>query len=84
MKTDIECVSPQSPVREAACRMRDQAIGFLPVCDESMSPVGTITDRDIAVRGVAEAISYAAPVEACMTRQVIDCSPDDDVEYAVS
>ncbi len=32
MKTTVECVSPETPIRDAARRMRDQKIGFLPVC----------------------------------------------------
>ena len=54
MKTDIECAYRETTLREAAQRMRDQRIGFLPICDEGRHPVGTITDRDIVVRAVAE------------------------------
>jgi CBS domain-containing protein len=82
MKTEVECVSPQTSIREAARRMRDYAIGFLPVCDDSMRPLGTITDRDIAVRAVAGELSTRGPVSACMSADVIECSPRDDVEYA--
>lgn len=82
MKTDIECVSPQTPVRDAARKMRDHGIGFLPVCDESMRPVGTLTDRDIAVRVVAEDGSLHAPVESCMTIAVVDCRSSDSIEDA--
>jgi CBS domain-containing protein len=80
MKTQIECVSPQTSVRNAAGKMRDQGIGFLPVCDEAMRPIGTLTDRDIAVRIVAEGASGNAPVESCMTKGVVDCRPSDSIE----
>lgn len=82
MKTDVECISPQASVREAARRMRDQNVGFLPVCDESMRAIGTITDRDIAVRVVAEGELPATRVEAVMTPEVIACRPEDDLNYA--
>jgi CBS domain-containing protein len=82
MKTDIECVAPQTSVRDAARKMRDEGIGFLPVCDEAMRPVGTLTDRDIAVRAVAGELSLSSPVEACMTREVVDCRPSADIEDA--
>jgi CBS domain-containing protein len=82
MKTGVECVSPQTSMSDAARRMRDQGIGFLPVCDESMRPVGTLTDRDIAIRAVAGELSPSAPVEACMTREVVDCRPGDNIEDA--
>lgn len=82
MKTDIECVTPRTSVRDAARKMREQSIGFLPVCDEDMRPVGTLTDRDIAVRAVAEGMAGDAAVEGCMTRGVVDCRPSDSFEDA--
>jgi CBS domain-containing protein len=82
MKTDIECVSTQTAVRDAARQMRDRGVGFLPVCDEAMRPVGTLTDRDLAIRALAADLGGNAMVEACMTREVVDCHPWDDVEQA--
>ena len=82
MKTDIECISPETPVQAAAARMREQNVGFLPVCDEGMRAVGTITDRDIAVRLVAEGLPGSTPAEALMTRRIISCEADDDLDQA--
>jgi CBS domain-containing protein len=82
MKTDVECVSPETTVRAAARRMLDQEVGFLPVCDEGMRPVGTLTDRDLAIRALAADLGGDAMVEACMTREVVDCHPWDDIEQA--
>ena len=82
MKSDIECVSPETSVHEAARKMRDHQIGFLPVCDEAMRPVGTLTDRDIAIRAVAEEMPLNVPVEACMTWDVVSYSASDGVEEA--
>lgn len=82
MKSEVECVSPETSIREAARKLRDHKIGFLPVCDETMRPVGTLTDRDIAIRAVAEEMPLDAPVEACMTWDVVSCSASDDVQEA--
>lgn len=82
MKTDIECISPHTSVREAAIRMKEQGIGFLPVCDEGMRPVGTLTDRDVAVRVVAEGVSGTTPVERCMSKGIVDCRSSDTIEDA--
>lgn len=54
MKTDIECASFNASVTSVASRMRDRNIGFMPVCAEDGSAVGTITDRDLALRVLAE------------------------------
>lgn len=82
MKTDVECVSPMTPVKDVAQKMRDQNIGFIPVCDEEMRPIGTITDRDIAIRVVAEGYPSSTPVETFITYEVVSCDPADDVSYA--
>lgn len=82
MKFDVECVSPQTTLRDAARKMRDFNVGFLPVCDEAMRAVGAITDRDIAVRAVAAETPHDAPVEAILTRDVIACRPEDELQFA--
>jgi len=82
MKTAVHCVSPQATVAEAAAIMRDEGIGFLPVCDAQRHVSGTITDRDIAIRVVANSESPAQALEKFMTREVVACRPADDLDYA--
>jgi CBS domain-containing protein len=43
-----------TPLRDVARMMRDTDCGQIPVVDESQRPVGVVTDRDIAMRIVAE------------------------------
>jgi predicted transcriptional regulator len=55
MESDVKIINQNEDVVQAAALMRDAEIGFLPVCDSSDSRiVGTLTDRDIAIRFVAE------------------------------
>lgn len=82
MKTDLECVSPQTSIEDAAVRMRDADVGFLPVCDQQRKVLGTITDRDIVVRSVAAHESPSQAVESFMTPRVVACRPTDDLGYA--
>ena len=82
MKTDVKCIAPDESVQEAACRMRDENIGFLPVCQESKEVEGTLTDRDIAIRVVADGKAASTAASEAMTRDVVACSPEDDVEHA--
>ena len=82
MKRDVECVSPRDTVEDAAARMRDENIGFLPVCDESTKVLGTLTDRDIAIRLVAARKPASTSVEDVMTREVVACRPEDDIRDA--
>jgi CBS domain-containing protein len=46
-------------LQEAAKKMREQDFGFLPI-GENDRLIGTITDRDIVIRGVAEASGHFA------------------------
>jgi CBS domain-containing protein len=83
MKADVECSMEGETVQEAARRMRDHKIGFLPVCNAAHEVIGTLTDRDLATRVVAEGRSpQSCPVEDVMTREAIACRPDDDLSLA--
>ena len=82
MKGDALYVTAQTTVAEAAAIMRDEQIGFLPICDEARKVIGTLTDRDIAVRVVADSFSPGEPVELFMTPSVVACRSDDDLSIA--
>lgn len=82
MKDDVQCISPRDTVEDAARAMRDEELGFLPVCDESGKVLGTITDRDITIRAVATRRPANTTVEEIMTHEVISCSPKDDIQQA--
>lgn len=82
MKRDVECVSPQDTVHTAAKRMRDEEIGFLPVCEAGKKVLGTITDRDLAIRVLAEARAATTRIEDVMTHEVVACRPEDDLSKA--
>lgn len=82
MKTDVSCVSADTTIQSAARKMRDENVGFLPVCDERMRVSGTITDRDLAIRAVAEGRGAETPVASIMSIDVIACRPEDPLSYA--
>jgi CBS domain-containing protein len=83
MKKNIECVAEDDTALDAAQTMRDENIGFLPVCEEDMGPVGTLTDRDLAIRVCAEdRVPSKTKVGEVMSREVIACSPADDISDA--
>jgi CBS domain-containing protein len=82
MTTEVDCIAPQTTMLEAACRMRDRNIGFLPVRDEFGRAIGAITDRDIAVRAVAYGAPPTATVETFMAGELVACRASDDIEHA--
>jgi CBS domain-containing protein len=69
-------------VQDAAQRMRDAAIGFLPVCDDSQKVLGTVTDRDLTIRVLADGRAATTPVDEIFTRECVACGPDDDLRKA--
>jgi CBS domain-containing protein len=81
MKTNVHCVTTDNSVQEAARIMREQNVGFLPVCGSAKEVVGTITDRDITVRLTAEARSpKTTKVEEIMSKDVVSCRPEQDLQ----
>jgi CBS domain-containing protein len=82
MTRNVEVVQPDASIREAASKMKGLDVGPLPVCDGKRL-LGIITDRDIAVRGVAEGRdSDRTTVRDLMTPDVEYCFEDDDVAQA--
>jgi CBS domain-containing protein len=82
MSSPVETISPDAMVSEAAEKMKSSDVGVLPVGQEN-KVVGMITDRDIVVRIIAKKLDpQNTKVEQAMTREVMCCSEEDDVETA--
>jgi CBS domain-containing protein len=83
MTRDIDMVSPETTLRDAAERMNSLDIGVLPVCDKDRL-VGVITDRDITVRATADGLDpFATQVAEIMSKdELITCCEDEEVEAA--
>ena len=79
MSTNVRLARPDQTIREAAQAMADVDSGVLPV-GENDRLVGMITDRDIAVRGIAQGKGPDASVRDVMTDHVDYCFEDQDVE----
>jgi CBS domain-containing protein len=81
MLTLVFKCNEQSSVAECAQLMRDEHLGFVPVLDQQLAVVGVVTDRDLAVRVVAEKRGLDTPVSAVMsTGPFLTCKPDDELE----
>lgn len=82
MTRDVEVVHPDDAIKEAARKMRDRDIGFLPVCDGDRL-VGVVTDRDLILRGLAEGTDPGTNIgRDLMTSPVVYCFDDQDVKEA--
>ena len=83
MTNEVCTVNPEQPIREAARLMAEKDIGALPV-DENDRLVGMITDRDIAVRAVATGKSPDTKVRDVMSKEVLYCFDDEDLDHVSS
>lgn len=81
MTRDVEVISPDDPVREAAEKMRALNVGVIPVCDGDKIR-GMVTDRDIVVRGLAVGKGVETKISEIMTPEVAWLYEDRDVDEA--
>ncbi|MFL5201572.1 MAG: CBS domain-containing protein, partial [Microvirga sp.] len=77
MTRDVRLIEPNQTIRDAARLMAEMDAGVMPV-REGDRLVGMITDRDIAVRAVAQGRGPDTPVREVMTDEVKYCYEDDD------
>ncbi len=83
MHKGVTFVEPSTSVREIAKRMRDDDVGAIPVKSDGQL-VRIVTDRDIACRAMAANGDAARmTAQSVMSRNVMCCGADDDVESAI-
>jgi CBS domain-containing protein len=83
MTRDVQTVRADQPVQQAASFMLSADAGSIPVTDGDRL-IGMITDRDIAVRGVAKGHGPDTPVRQLMTDEIVCARIDEDVEDVAS
>jgi len=82
MTQNIEFITADSTVCDAAVKMASRDVGFLPVV-EDRSPAGVITDRDIVIRCIAQGEDpRQTPVSRAMTPAIEIMNQEDSVEEA--
>jgi CBS domain-containing protein len=89
MRTPVISSHLDEAASQTAALMRTRKLGFIPVCDDQGRVVGTVTDRDLTIRVLAEcSLASTArflantPLRYVMTPGPITCTPDDDLELA--
>ena len=83
MHKGATCVEPNTSVKEIAKRMRDDDVGAIPVKANSHL-VGMVTDRDLTCRALANSGDPAKmTAQDVMTKDIVCCSPDDDIKVAI-
>ncbi|MCP8467579.1 CBS domain-containing protein [Pseudomonas sp. ZM23] len=80
MSREVRTISPDSTLQEAALLMRQVDIGALLV-SEGDQLIGMVTDRDLVVRGLADALATTTPVNEVMSAGVCYCFEDETVDH---
>jgi CBS domain-containing protein len=82
MTRDVRLAYPEQTIQQAAQLMAELDVGALPVEDGDRL-VGMITDRDIAIRAVAQGEGPDTPIREVMSTDVKYCYEDQTVEEIV-
>jgi CBS domain-containing protein len=77
MTRDVRIVDPDETLEEAALAMAETDVGIMPV-GRNDRLVGMITDRDIAIRGVAQRRGSDTKVSDVMSPEIRYCFVDDN------
>ena len=81
MSRDVEVIGPDMSIGDAAKKMRDGDFGMMPVGEDDRM-IGTISDRDIAIRAVAEGKGVDTKVREVMSAGIAWAFETDSVERA--
>ena len=83
MTADVKCVGKTATLTDAARLMKSANVGLLPVI-ESGRAIGVVTDRDLAIRGIAmDCDPHTTRVESVMTPEVVQLEEDQEVDAAL-
>ncbi len=82
MSKDVQVARPGDTLQDVAARMTSGDFGFIPVAYGDRL-VGTLTDRDIAVRAVAKGLGPATAVSEVMTTDVVTALDTADLKAAL-
>jgi CBS domain-containing protein len=80
MTRDVRVCDPGHSIRDCAKTMAEIDAGALPV-GENDRLVGMITDRDIAIRAIAQGKGPDTPVREVMSAEVKYCFEDEDLDH---
>lgn len=86
MTKDVVTCTPENTVTDVARLMKTEDIGPVLIVDneQSRTLVGIVTDRDIVVKVIADGQDVnTTRVGDTMSKKLVTCRPDDDVEVAM-
>jgi CBS domain-containing protein len=84
MTPGVVTAAADSDVLSVAQLMRDHAVGSVVVCDSDGEPAAMVTDRDLAIRALAEERQVSEPIDEHASRPLVTGEPEMDLEEAAA
>lgn len=84
MTAGVVTAGQDTDLGAVAALMRDNNVGSVVVCDPEGRPAAMVTDRDLAIRGLAEGSELSEPVGGHSTRPLVTGEPEMDLEEAAA
>jgi CBS domain-containing protein len=84
MTSGVVTAGPDADLLKVARLMRDHNVGSVVLCDPEGEPAAMITDRDLAIRSVAEDRPGSDPAREHASRPLVTGEPDMDLEEAAA
>ena len=81
MTSNPTAITPDTTVQEAAQLMKSDDVGALPIVEDGRL-ICVVTDRDLAIRGVAEGLAAETPVSELASKNVVTIDPQQSLEEA--
>ena len=81
MTSNPTAITPETTVQEAAQLMKSEDVGALPIVEDGRLTC-VITDRDLAIRGVADGLDGASSVRELASKDVVTIDPQQSLEEA--
>jgi CBS domain-containing protein len=84
MTSGVVTAGPDADVLQVAALMRDHNVGSVVLCDREGAPVAMITDRDLAIRALADDRPGSEPAREHASRPLVTGEPDMGLEEAAA
>jgi CBS domain-containing protein len=84
MTAGVVTATADADVLAIARLMRDRSVGSVVLCDADGSPDAMVTDRDLAVRALAEELPGDTPIAKHASRPLVTGEPDMELEEAAA
>jgi CBS domain-containing protein len=81
MTSNPTAITPDTTVQEAARLMKTEDVGALPIVEDGRL-TGVITDRDLAIRGIAEGRGAETTVRDLASKDIVTIDPQQSLEEA--